>query len=269
MEALKAMFGQGWLGSLVGIVGLIVAIILYRASRIGPRPVYQLRALRLIEKEKRILPEQVEILFGGRSIPRLTMTHVILWNSGKATLDGKNIVTDDPLRLEFSKESEVLRVRVPKVTREVNKFIPKINPHARNQVICSFDYLDAGDGGIIEVLHTDEERYPRILGTIRGVPKGPLDWGRIIPSERKFPEAVGEMFGKPAQIFLSYTILMAGILTIILGFIFPIIYETSEATGGERLILFIAGPVYFFLGLALLLINRRRFPKSLMVEDIE
>jgi len=92
MEVLKMFFSQGWVGSLIGIIGLIIGVFLYKASRIGARPVYQLRAFGLIGKEKQVLPEQVEILFGGRSIPRLTMTHLILWNSGKATLYGKDIV---------------------------------------------------------------------------------------------------------------------------------------------------------------------------------
>jgi uncharacterized membrane protein len=48
MLTLTALFSQGWVGSLIGIIGLIIAYLLYRASRIGPRPAYQSRAIRLI-----------------------------------------------------------------------------------------------------------------------------------------------------------------------------------------------------------------------------
>ncbi|MCZ7385872.1 MAG: hypothetical protein O8C63_14165 [Candidatus Methanoperedens sp.] len=189
MEFLTDFFNQGWVGSVIGITGLVIAFILYRASRIGPRPVYQLRALRLIGKEEQALPEEVEILFRGRSVPRLTKTHIILWNSGKAMLDGKNIVPDDPLRFEFRKGAQVLRSNVLKVTRESNKFTAMINSDSPNNVICNFDYLDAGDGAVIELLHTNEGRYPKIRGTIRGVPKGILNWGDI-PSGNEPPRKI-------------------------------------------------------------------------------
>lgn len=65
--AFESGFSHPLTGSIIGIVGLLVGYILYRASRIGPRPVYQSRALRLIGKEERALPEDVEILFRGRS----------------------------------------------------------------------------------------------------------------------------------------------------------------------------------------------------------
>jgi hypothetical protein len=158
---------------------------LIQASRIGPRPTYQYRALRLVRKGERAFPEEVEITFKGKSVIQLTMTHIILWNSGKAMLEGKNIVTDDPLRLEFNKPAEILRARVLKSTRESNKFKVEINPSSSNVVVCSFDYLDPGDGVVIELLHTVDDRFPKIMGTIRGVPKGVLNWGRIIPSRRR------------------------------------------------------------------------------------
>lgn len=177
MEFLKAL-SEGWVGSLIGLIGLIglvVTFVLYRASRVGPRPVYQYQALRLIGGAEHELPEEVTVLFGDKKVQRLAKTHIVIWNSGRATLNGKNIVADDPLRLEFSEDSEVLSARLLNFTRQANKFTVNIHPRCPNRVICSFDYLDAGDGAAIELLHTDEKRYPKVQGSIRGVPKGVLN----------------------------------------------------------------------------------------------
>lgn len=65
MEFLEAI-SPGWVGSLIGLIGLIGLIItffLYRASRIGPRPVYQYQALRLIGRAEHTLPEEVTVLY--------------------------------------------------------------------------------------------------------------------------------------------------------------------------------------------------------------
>jgi hypothetical protein len=258
MEALKAFFSQGWVVALVGILaGLLIALYFYRASRIGPRPSYQLKALRLIAKDERALPEEVEILFKGMSVSRLTKTHVIFWNSGKAMLDGKEIVVDDPLRLEFSKEAQVLRARIAKATNKTNKFEVKINDKSPNEVVCNFDYLNVGDGAVIELLHTDEERYPRVQGTLRGVPKGVLNWGHFRTSR------------KDRRIMLV-TMLVMGVAIIVFGFLAP--HFSKPSTSAEPLPVWayvILGLAYISFPLFKLWTNRRRFPKSLTIEDIE
>lgn len=265
MEFLKALFSQGWIASLIGIIGVIIAFLLYRASRIGPRPAYQLRSLRLIGKEEPALPEEVEILFRGRSVPRLTRTHNILWNSGNATLDGKNIIVEDPLRLEFNERAEVLRVRVLRVTRESNKFTAKVNSGSPNEVIYGFDYLDAGDGAVIELLHTAEERYPKVQGTIRSVPKGLLNLGHVLPSRSQalpFPFKIRRM--------VLFITLFFGVLMVAVGFLYPMITEPFvSGMPFSRGVFVIFGLIYVSLPLLMLWSTRRRFPKSLVIEDIE
>lgn len=255
---LKSVFGQGWVGSLIGIIGLLVGYLFYRASGIGPRPVYQLRALRLIGKEEDTLPEEVEILFRGKTVPRLTKTHVILWNSGKGTLHGRDIVQTDPLRLEFSKGTQVLKPRLLKVTRAANKFKVMINPNSPNELLCSFDYLDREDGATIELLHTDKERYPKVQGAVRGIPKGALNWGRVPPS--------------PTPFFLFVVILIAGAVVVVAGaLVLRAIFRMSGAPLPRQLLTIVltAGFAYATGIIFQSWPTRRRFPKSLTIEDIE
>ena len=232
---------QGWVGSLIGIISIVIAYILYRASRIGPRPVFQYRSINLIEKEKQALPSDVEIFFRGKKVSRLTKTYIIFWNSGKSTLYGKDIVDDDPLRFSFGKDAEILRARIPKITKKMNKFEARINPKSPNEVIINFDYLDPNDGAVIEILHTSIQRTPECKGTIRGVPKGILNWGRlpydVLPYRRYLPLTIT---------FLMVFIILAWFL--------------------NEWVLVIFGLFYFS---APLWIYRKRYPKSLSIEDVE
>ena len=258
MEALKAVLSQGWVGVLIGILaGLLIALYFYRTSRIGSRPSYQLRALRLLAKDERALPEEVEILFKGMSVPRLTKTHLIFWNSGRALLEGKQIVDADPLRLEFSKDAQVLRARVTKATRKANEFEVEVNAKSPNEVVCHFDYLDVGDGALIELLHTDEERYPKVQGTIRGVPKGISNWGRVRTSGRE-------------RITVLYPMIILGIALIGLGILVP---DFSKASASAQpfpvWVVVILGLAYMSFPSYILWTTRRRFPKSLTIEDTE
>jgi len=265
MEALRAFFSQAWVGILVGVLaGFLIAFLFYRASRIGPRPSYQLKALRLIAKDERALPEEVEILFKGMSVPRLTKTHVIFWNSGKALLDGKQIVESDPLRLEFDKDARVLRARIAKATRDTNKFEVKINDRSPNEVACNFDYLDVGDGAVIELLHTAEKRYPEVRGTIRGVPKGTLNLGNIASSVQ------GSLNLFAIRRAMLFTMIGFGVLITALGFLNPFIPKRSPPPEPSTEWVFVGFGLFTIVcGLFLLWASRKRFPKSLKIEDIE
>ncbi len=56
------LLNQNWIGSLIGLIGIlagiIFALIIYRNSRIGARLAYQRLALRLIGVKEQALPEE-------------------------------------------------------------------------------------------------------------------------------------------------------------------------------------------------------------------
>lgn len=258
MGLLTAFFSQGWINALIGIIGIgatITGLYLYKASRIGPKPAYQLDSLRLIGKKKSALPEEVEIRFGDKSVSQLTKTHVVLWNSGNATLYGKNIIEDDPLRFEFSESTEILQVRVVRETRKSNKFVANISSNSPNQVICSFDYLDARDGVFIELLHTAEELYPEVRGTIRGVPQGLSNYGYIDP------------YRSQMQPLLLKNIIKIMMLILFLLGVFMTGYAFLSLP--DRWVFVINGLIVISFPLVWLWAIRRGFPKSLKIEDIE
>jgi hypothetical protein len=174
MDWWRQALSTGWVGSvisllglLVGLVSLVAAVLIYRASRVGGRLIYQLHALHLISGGPYDLPSEVEILFKGRAVPRLTRTLLVLWNSGKALIRGSDVVIDNPIQFVFSNDAEVLRVRTLKVTRPEIKFSARLFEGRPNTATCEFDYLGPGDGVVVEILHTDDQCVPIRCGCFR------------------------------------------------------------------------------------------------------
>lgn len=253
MEFINAFFSQPWIGSVAGIIGIavgIVGLILYRASRIGSRLVYQLRVIRLLGTEEQELPHFIQVMYHGFNIQRLTKVYVILWNAGNATLDSDKIVPNDPLRLQIN-NGEAISVSISKTTREANNFRVDAHPGSSTEKVIRFDYLDPGDGAVIELLHTGRARYPKIRGTIRGSPRGPLNWGTT-PSR----------YTEPGLMFCAL-----GAVMFLIGIIQPL--YTLIYTYLGRISVLVMGAAFLLVGVSTTLRSRKRFPKSLMIQDLD
>lgn len=243
-----------------------MALIIYRASIVGARPVYQRRSLRLIGEDEKALPELVEIRFRGQTVDRLTKNYIVFWNSGRALLRGSDIVREDPLRCEFSEGSRILDARVVKTSRLANKFLIELPPEIPHRMTIAFDYLDPGDGAVVEILHTDSERYPKITGTIKGVPKGCLDWGRIRPANSGLPTP----FNRPRRILFGAAII--GLAFFFSGVLMPESVLKSQEPASAlfvRRALVVAGALYATVPVVMLWLTRRRFPRNLSVQELD
>jgi hypothetical protein len=259
---------------MIGLVGLVIALIIYKATLVGARPVYQRRALRLIGPDAKAIHKAVEIRFKGQPVDRLTKTHIVFWNSGRTLLRGSDVVDTDPIRCDFSDGSRILEVSVVKRTRATNKFEVNLDPDRPHRAIFTFDYIDPGDGAVVEILHTDSKRYPEVNGTVRGVPNGIVDWGRILPPSTKempFP------FGRRKSLrYLLATVVTLGLLVVAVGVLLPNELMEHLSKFGEpsssaafRTFLVVSGLAYVMLPLLLLWLTRRRFPSNLSSPELE
>ena len=273
IDSVTKFLSEAWLGTTIAALGIIVALVIYRASQIGARPVYQRRSIRLIGFDQANFPQDVEVLYRGKRVDRLTKSRLIYWNSGKQIVRGSDIVADDPVRCELSSDALALEVGVVKHTRDANKFTATIDNGRRNRVILSFDYLDPGDGAVVEILHLSSDRHPAIKGAIRGVPKGMLDWGLPFDGDDKSRPLGSFRVARRSFIILALILTLVGLLAIIAGFtapdaFFEVISRPPPASihSGTRAAFITAGTVYLVpgvIGVILYWIFRRRFPKSL------
>lgn len=260
------LLAPGWVGSLIGLAGLAAAVVTYFLTRQRSLLAYRYAGERLLGLSGDGLPPDITVQYRGQAIPRLTRTLVVFWNAGEKTIPGEDVVSSDPLRVKIEDDGSVLAVTVLKVSREACQFQVTSSPATPQHVDLAFAYLDAGDGAVIEILHTSESRVADFLGTVRGLPQGLRSFGRIAAlgrMRRSFP-----LPGSPRGLGVAVTLVGA----VAVGAAVFVPWEavrTSSTDVPVRWVVAAAGGLYFLLGVALVLLTRRRYPKGLHVEELE
>lgn len=277
-DSIFNFFNQGWVGSLIGLLGIvlgIVGIFSYKISKSAAKPAYQKTALRLLGREEDNLPEDVTVTYKGLEVQRLTKTTLVVWNNGTEVLDGDAIVERDPLRLEFEEGTNILSYKILKSNRETNEFTVRKCEDKENRLIVNFLYLDPNDGVTIEILHDSKARYPKFKGTIKGHPKCFEDLGGVVLIDEKISKVGGPigLIYSNMKLFMSVAVFM-GIAVVLFGtqptFLLELLGKnTTDSPQDIRWELVIGGASYIILPIIVLLMTREKYPKSLKPNDIE
>ncbi len=266
-EALRVL-GLGWIGGLLGICGLIFGYVTYVRSRRRTTMAYVHLGEHLLGSASDTLPPLIDVLYDGIAIPRLTKSLVIIWNNGENTIAGTDIVVKDPLRLQVGTDGEILSVSVLKTSRVVNDVrIGYSESTAANEAMLTFDFLDANDGVVVEILHTSTDRKPRIKGTLRGLPKGFTNLGQFArPKPRK--NARKDKVLKVVPTVSLFFACSAVLFTTMYSHSYSLSdLQESLSSGTYAAIGALAG--FFCMGVIDALNSRRRYPKSLHLEALE
>lgn len=149
-----------WLGIsglILGVVGIPLAFIVGRRNRQRPD-------LRVVSDFNQIAAPGdfagVKLAWKGQPLEQVSRTSLAFWNHRGDHVEGSSILDSDPLRIEVEPDDSILHVRLVTHSRDQNA----LQYHDGR---VTFDFLDAGDGGVLEVLHWGDA--PAWLeGTIRG-----------------------------------------------------------------------------------------------------
>lgn len=178
-------FMEVWVGTAISAVGVILAVTFYFKSRKRPRPLYRVLTYPVVGPRGL---KDVEIRYRGETVPRVSSAAVLFWNAGTATLDGSDVAEADPLRIEIPEDGRILNAQVVARTREANQGDIAVGGESTTSIPIIFDFLDPGDGLTALVLHTGTPRAVKVLGTVKGVPKGPQSLGESIALGRGVPK---------------------------------------------------------------------------------
>ncbi len=259
-----------WVGSGLGILGILAAVFFYIRSRKNSRLSFQRDEIAIIGGSGAAFPREVAISFADSPVDRVTATRYVIWNSGNTTLSGAQIVQSDPLRLELKSDGKVLRVSILRVSRPVNGAWLKPREVVANIVDIGFDYLDPNDGLVIELLHSGPRSDLNLHGTLRGLPSGATDWGR---AAWYFDRRLRQLpFPFNTSIILVIWIsFLFGLLSVVAAIMIPSIFQLypslAEIKASDPMsirwpILF-TGIIYILLSGLFLWLKRRRYPTSL------
>lgn len=274
-------FNQGWVGSLIGVLGIILGIVgifSYRISKSIAKPSYQKSSLRLIGGNEDNLPKAVKVTYKGNEVDRLTKTTLTIWNNGTEILDGNDVVKSDPLFISFNANDKILSHKILKKTKDANAFVLEAFENATNKLYFKFEYLDPNDGVVIELLHDSEERYPSFNGTIKGLPSGFVDQGKVLQKKRNnFKGPLKILLNRPK--IITVTALFIGLAMLTFGllpqeardFIVDFLSKGStQKSINQQPIFFIALGIFYSSMPALMLwARRKKYPKQLDVTELE
>jgi hypothetical protein len=168
------------LQTLIGAgIGAIISLLFYLLARNRSRINYQTSNLKIIGNLSLNLPQDFEVTLSGEKIESLYKSQIIIWNGGTTTIDGSNIVKDDPLRIVFSPNTKIFNIGIVGETRKINKFSFDVSLDNQNVCNLTFDFLDKKDGVVLEILHTKSPEQPKIRGTVKGLVNGIKSKGQV------------------------------------------------------------------------------------------
>jgi hypothetical protein len=158
-------------GGLLGILGLLAGLLLYRMSRRLKEPCWDIRTTNLVRGYSTRFPS-VQVLFGGAPVENLSVSRIVLWNRGRDAIHRSDIAPGDQLRVVPEGEAKLLDVQLLQANSAANR--PEVQfKSGDNAAYVAFDFLNHGHGVVFQVFHTGtRESDPRLTGTVIGA--GPM-----------------------------------------------------------------------------------------------
>ena len=154
-------------GVAASVIGIPITFVVARRGRQVPDLRYSIDFDVLVAAEDRLFGRGLVVTSDGHPIESVSRSRVAIWNNRGDTVRGSEIVENDPLRIGVSSSDAILQARI--VAKSRPQIGIKIDPGKDKQtVLIGFDFLDPGDGFIIEIMH-GKAKAAEVSGTIRGV----------------------------------------------------------------------------------------------------
>lgn len=269
MQKFLDALSPGWIGTLIGIIGLVIAIATYLLTRKRSILSYSTKEISLIGTSDAKFSSDLTIQYKGINIPRLTKLIIVFWNDGENTITKNEIAAKEPLRIVTNDENSILSISILKSSRDITGIeYYFITPQ---RACLSFDFLDHNDGCTLEILHTGNIRSINILGTIIGMPSGLINHGPII-SRPRF-QIFKSLFSIDSKLnislqFENISTFFMGTLLILLTYLAKYIFPNSPNIDIYNYLSWLG---YISIGYGILLeyISRRKYPSSIHVPALD
>lgn len=165
MEVL-GVINQGWFGIVTGIA---IAVFFHKRAKRDPQISYQVSTQTLIAKVPKSLLGRVSISIDGQQTNDLLSTRLVFWNSGDAAVKSDSFPTGGALLIFPEKMSEVLGFDILTITN-TNNGVQLLQ--APSGISITLDYLNPGDGAIVDILHRFGAGKIRLSGVLLGQRQG-------------------------------------------------------------------------------------------------
>lgn len=100
--------------------------------------------------------DKLQIRYDGQDIADLSCTKFYIWNSGNTVLNTSDIVSSRPICIKNTGSAVILNAEIVRVSDETNSFV--IKSANEQSVEISFDYVDHGEGFVMQILHSGDSK---------------------------------------------------------------------------------------------------------------
>lgn len=141
----------GILGSISGVIGLVLAVIFYYAGQREPRLTYSVYPLRapVVQTGKM---SALKVLINGVEIQGdVTAAQIAIWNSGAAPIKSEDILT--PILIQTENNAPILDVSVRKVSRPVIEMSLDQSKISSGIVGVHWRILEQNDGCVLQIIY--------------------------------------------------------------------------------------------------------------------
>lgn len=155
------------LGTLIGIVGIVLSIYIYHESREYPQLSYFVHPVKA-SVLKAGQASKLRCDFEGQSITSdITVAQVAVWNQGKKSIKRDNILK--PVVLYLTNGSPILEAILRKQSRDVVNLELDRKELSNGRLIVSWAILEKNDGAIIQLTYAGGPEVPILLdGIVEG-----------------------------------------------------------------------------------------------------
>lgn len=136
----------------VGFASIVLALILYRASKPRRLLAYATRTFRIIsDKAQKVAG--LKVLYNERAVRSLSLTRLGIWNAGNEALRRTDIPSVSPPVIHARKGVSILKAQILETTSSANRieltpFEGEVSGYA-----IGFEFLDPGDGALFNIVH--------------------------------------------------------------------------------------------------------------------
>lgn len=180
----------------IGALGIALAGYFYIKSKPFKLIASASRSFRIISDRSQKVPG-LEVSIHGKPASVVTVTRLAIWNTGNRTVDSSDIPSIDPLIIHSTKGAHIFDIEVTEQTKNANQ-VSVVKSDASNNYQIHFEYLDPGDGALLNIVHNgkDVDEF-----TLKGSVKG----GKIgkTGGADEAISAPASMVGPPIQLSMS------------------------------------------------------------------
>ena len=259
-----------WLAPSVAAIGILIAVYLNLRTRKMKAPRYVTQSVTLLGPAG-ALPEEIQILYRGEQIRKVTRTDIIFWNDGRQSIRNGDVV--GPVQVVLPEEIRLLKSKVVRRTAHAVEFETADIPP--NRVEFNFKHLGHQDGARIEIFHTGEASSKiTMTGTVADAPGGikrlggtlPNLYDRLLPFS-PWPAGLSPRPQRRLRNLTTIIFLLTGLFALQLGFLHETPKRLEEQfVKSEGIVMVIFGIYCLAMGILGVFGMKRPYPNDLDVE---